>query len=223
MWRPRFPLVTREIYHIFNRSVGGQPIFVDNRACSRAIELINFYRFLRPSIRYSHYNRLSKEQKLNFWDGLVKNHVNQVEILAFCLMPNHFHFVLRQSADTGIIKFMNNFQNSYARYFNTKFDRYGSLFQARFKSVHIETDAQLLHVVRYVHLNPLTSFVLKDKSELKNYPWSSFKEYLTLISHCVETKTVLDLSYNLDKFEEFTFDQLSYQRELNEIKHLALE
>ena len=100
------------------------------------------------------------------------------EIVAYCFMPNHFHFLLKQKANDGISKFIANFTNSYGRYFNSKNKRNGPLFQNRFRATRIETEQQLLHVSRYIHLNPYSAYLVKNLKELEVYPYSSLPEYI---------------------------------------------
>ncbi|MBI2315290.1 transposase [Candidatus Daviesbacteria bacterium] len=220
----KVPLVTGETYHVFNRSIARQPIFLSTYDYQRALDVLIFYSYFNPPLRFSHYKRLSKSQENDFMKSLRKNNEKQVEILAFCLMPNHFHFLLKEIRERGISTFMSNFQNSYAKYFNLRKDRNGSLFQTMFKAVRIETDEQLIHVARYIHLNPITAYILKDIKGLTTYPWSSFPIYVGKpIADIVNTKTLLGYFYSKDKFITFTKDQISYQRELNKIKHLVLE
>ncbi len=139
-------------------------------------------------------------------------------------MPNHVHFLIKEIRENGIAAFMSNFQNSYAKYFNLKNGRTGALFQAMFKAVLIETDEQLLHVVRYIHLNPLTSFILKNIEDLAKYPWSSFQEYLGKSKwNIVDKDFILSFFPSLKHFIDFTKDQIDYQRELDKIKHLTFE
>ncbi len=214
---------TGEIYHVFNRSVARQPIFPKERDYQRALELIDFYRFNKPQLRFSQYNLLPFSQREDFMDRLYTKET-MVEIIAFCIMPNHIHFLLRQKIDNGIPTFMRVFQNSYAKYFNTKNKRSGALFQSMFKGVRIEDDDQFVHVARYIHLNPLTSFVLQKPDELEIYPWSSFMDYAGKRSiPFLEMNTLKGLSSSMEKFKEFTFDQVEYQRKLETIKHLLLE
>jgi putative transposase len=212
-----------EIYHTINRGIEEQVIFKEKRDYQRALELIDFYRYLKPPLRFSHYNRLPKEEKEKFLDHLRKNGQQIVEILTFCLMPNHFHLLLRQLQEKGIQAFMRNFQDSFARYFNTKYHRVGLLFQGMFKAVRIETDEQLIHVSRYIHLNPVSSYIVEIE-DLENYPWSSFLEYLSQDSlEFTNPGPILDLFKSRASYKKFVFNQADYQRQLQKIKHLALE
>jgi putative transposase len=217
-------LATGEIYHLFNRSIAHQPVFTRAKDNSRFIETVNYYRFEKPRLRYSHFVRLTQEMKNNFLNRQMQEANKIVEIFAYSLMPNHFHFLVRQLQEDGITIFMSQIQNSYAKYFNLKYERSGSLFQEMFKGVRIETEEQLLHVARYIHLNQLTSYVLKTEQELEVSPWSSFSVYAGFQNMEFLNKELL-MSYfpNKDKFRNFTFDQISYQRELHDISHLLLE
>lgn len=219
----KIPLVIGHFYHVFNRSVARQPIFLTNRDYQRALDVLTFYSYLNPPIRFSHYNRLPQSQKNDFMDNLRKND-KLVEILAFCLMPNHVHFLIKETRDRGISTFMSNFQNSYAKYFNIKTERSGTLFQTMFKAVLIETDEQLIHVARYIHLNPVTAYIVKDIEELKNYLWSSFSTYTGINNLDIINKdTILSYFPSVKKLVDFISDQIDYQRQLDRIKHLLLE
>lgn len=212
-----------EVYHITSRGVAKAPIFKERRDYQRALEVIDFYRHARPPLRFSYYNRLPKEKKEDFIKNLKKNNKPLVETLTFCLIPNHYHFLLKQAQERGVPTFMRNFQNSYARYFNTKYNRVGALFQSMFKAVRMETDEQLLHVSRYIHLNPVTAYLIKV-DELDKYAWSSFPEYMGISPpKFTAIETILGYFKGREDYRKFVFDQAGYQRELAKIKHLLLE
>jgi len=139
-------------------------------------------------------------------------------------MPNHFHLLLKQSKDKGILTFMRSFQNSYAHYFNHKAKRKGTLFQGRFKTIRVETEAQLLHLSRYIHLNPLSSYVIKDLTALWQYPYSSLLEYINLqkSQYCQKQIILKQFSNRLD-YKKFVSDRADYQQSLEKIKHQLLE
>ncbi|MBI4999448.1 transposase [Candidatus Gottesmanbacteria bacterium] len=220
----KHPIFTEQIYHVYNRGIAKEPIFFDKKDYLRFIEVINFYHFSSPSLRFSYYNRLELESRSHFLNELEKNADRLVNIFSFCLIPNHYHFVLKEVEQKGISKFISNLQNSYAKYFNTKNKRSGSLFQEMFKAVRIESDEQLLHTVRYIHLNPWTSFLVKELNQLKNYPWSSLQSYLEFNSFpFLQTELILSFFKTNEKFSSFTFDQADYQRKLGEIKHLMFD
>jgi len=218
------PLVSGEIYHVINRGIASQPIFGDKRDYHRFLETIFYYQNQNPPLRYAKFLTLSVEERNRILRNLKKKKDFNVEFMSFCLMPNHFHLLLRQVKDGGISKFLSNLTNSYTRYFNTKNQRKGPLFQGKFKAVRIENDNQLLHVTRYIHLNPYTSYVIKNVEELASYPYSSFQEYLNPNDNQIMNKDeVLSHFKSLRLFKEFTFDHADYQRKLDQIKHLSLE
>lgn len=217
-------LANGETYHVFNRGVNHQPIFIDNRDYPRALGISSFYRFIKPRLRFSFYNRLPTEEKFNFWKELEEKNQKIVTIFCFCFMPNHFHFLLRQEKENGISKFLANFQNSYTRYVNTRHARSGHLFQGQFKAVRIESDSQFLHTSRYIHLNPYTSYVVRTIDQLERYPWSSLPQYVNSGSEGIcETKSILSNFSSSKQYLQFVLDQKDYQRTLKDIGHLLLE
>ncbi|PJE67259.1 hypothetical protein COU95_03460 [Candidatus Shapirobacteria bacterium CG10_big_fil_rev_8_21_14_0_10_40_9] len=218
------PLVTEEVYHIVNRGVASQPIFLNQKDYLRGLETIFYYQNQNIPLRYSFFLRLPVEQKTELLDNLKTKRKFLVEIIALCLMPNHVHLLLKQIQEKGISIFMSNFTNSYTRYFNTKRKRVGPLFQGKFKAVRVETDEQLIHLSRYIHLNPYSSYILKSLNELENYPYSSFPEYLDPKKSANFSKEIILNNFqSLTSYKKFVFDQADHQKRLQEIKHLILE
>lgn len=217
-------LATGEVYHIFNRSIESRPIFPGIRHYRRLTQALNFYQFFSPPVRFAQFLILSGNKRKELLEKLNQEDKRLVEMICFCLMPNHFHLLLKQSDEGGISKFMSLTQNSYTRYFNVRKDRVGSLFQGQFKAVRVETDEQLLHLSRYIHLNPYSSFVVKTVDNLKSYPWSSLPDYLRLnTDNFLKKDFVLDFFKNSADYQRFVFNRAEYQRELEKIKHLTLE
>src|SRR3989338_5235508 len=216
------PLVEGQIYHVFNRGIDHRPTFTDKLELKRAKAVIDHYRFVTPLVRFSKFLKLPIEER-NRLQTKIKAGPKLIDILSFCLMPNHFHLLLRQIYDKGISKFLSNFQNSYTRYFNIKNERDGPLFLDQFKAVLIETDEQLIHVSRYIHLNPVTSYVIRDFDALLNYPWSSLAEYIKGTESIYEINTILGLFKDSKAYVNFLKDQVGYQRDLDKIKHVVLE
>lgn len=218
------PLVSGEIYHVYNRSVARQPIFLTDRYYQRAYEVLSYYNNLNPPVRFSHFSRMTSLLKNEILENLNKDNQKLVKILAFSLMPNHVHFLIKEIRDKGITTFMRKFQNSFAKYFNTKTNRSGSLFQSMFKANRIVAGEQLMHVSRYIHLNPVTGYILKDIEQLENYPWTSYPIYIGKSqSDLVDKEEVLGLFSSINKFVQFTKDQVDYQRQLDKIKHLIID
>lgn len=218
-------LAQDQIYHIYNRGVAKLPIFYNRRDYLRFLSLIGYYRFTNAPISYSRFIKLAKEDRDKILQDLRKENKLLVELFVFCLMPNHYHFLVKQLTEKGISTFMSNLQNSYAKYLNIKNNRVGPLFQSMFKAVRIENDKQLMHTSRYIHLNPSTGYLVKPEN-LLDYSWSSLETYLKdglEDNNFVQTKFILDFFKNKLDYHRFILDQADYQRELANLKHIILE
>lgn len=218
------PLVNGEIYHVFNRGTSLQPTFFNNRDYQRLLNAMIYYRNIELPMKLSLFLTVAGDKRNEFINKASEKANFWVEIISFCFMPNHIHFLLRQIEDNGISRFIGKMTNSYTRYLNTKQKRSGPFFQGRFKAVRIENSEQLLHCSRYIHLNPLTSYVVKNEIELENYSYSSFPEYLGKIKKEIcQKKIILDQFKSISTYKKFVLDQADYQRELELIKHLVME
>lgn len=211
-----------EIYHVFNRGIDKRDIFIDINCYKRATEAIKYYQYIKTPLKISTFLKHTPEFQLKLmadWKLSDKH----VDIIAYCLMPNHFHFLLRQRVENGVSTFISNFSNSYTRYFNTRNKRIGSLCEGVFKAIRIITEEQLIHVSRYIHLNPTSSLLVK-KEYLDKYNWSSLPEYLTpnTSGFCDKT-TILNLFPSANSYRKFVYDQIDYAQKLNLIKHITYE
>lgn len=183
---------------------------------------LSYYRYNNLPFRLSKFLQISKEEREQTLANLESKNALAVGLVAFCLMPNHIHLLVKQIVDEGISKYMRQISDSFTRYFNTKYQRVGPLFQGTFKAVRIENDEQLIHVSRYIHLNPLTSFVVREGNFI-NYPWSSLKDYLGGDSKIINSQIVLNNFQVQGDYLKFVMDQADYGKELERIKHLILE
>lgn len=215
-------LATGEVYHVYNRGVEKRPLFLTKWDYKRFLEIINYYRFVNCPVKYSYFKLMSQDEKENVLKNLQETSGKWVDILTFCLMPNHIHFLLKQVADNGISKFMAKIQNSFSHFFNVKQERVGHLFQGAFKAVRIESDEQFIHVSRYIHLNPVTSHIISFES-LEDYEFSSYPEYIGEKTGFCNTELVLAYFKNFDDYKKFVKDQADYQSQLDNISHLILE
>lgn len=174
----RFPHQKDGIYHIYNRSIANQPVFVNFSNFQRCLDTINYYRFHKPKMSYSCFSKLTLVNRKRFLEELNILGNKQVEIYAFCLMPTHFHLLLREVRDNGISDFMRIFQNSYAKYFNKKTGRFGAVFQSMYKSETIYDNNSIVNVIKYIHNNPKSLNYIRTEKDLKNYLWGSLPDYL---------------------------------------------
>ncbi len=210
-----------KVYHVTTKSIAGYVIFNNEGEYLRMKQLIQYYQVENPSTRFSYFVAWQKDKNelVNKKDHQGKEKL--VQIIAYCLMPTHIHLVLQQLRESGISIYMNRVLNSYTRYFNTKHRRKGPLWTGRFKRVLVETDEQLIHLTRYIHLNPVTAYLV-DRPEL--WQFSSYHEYLMerpMKDKICEFKHILEI--NPSDYKKFVDDQISYQRELATIKDLIIE
>lgn len=211
-----------EYYHIFNRGIERRKTFLNKKEYDRAYELLSYYQYADIPLRYSHYSRLESDKKSKYLN-LMLDSGKIIDIVAYCLMPNHFHLLIRQKKELGISTYVANFVNAYTKYFNTKHQRTGPLFQGIFKAVYVETEEQLLHLTRYIHLNPVASNIIQD-NDLDKYPYSSLGAYLqNRDSDLIANTTITSIKALIPDYEFFVRDQIAYAKELDKIKHLSLE
>lgn len=206
-------LVAGQIYHVFNRGVEKRTTFIDSKDYERFVDTLNYYRVKTPPARFSF-------RKRGIFSGRQAETVSIGEIICFCLMPNHFHLLVKQIEEQGITTLLSKLTNSYTKYFNTKHKRVGPLFQGSFKAVRIENDEQLIHATRYIHLNPLMDYLVKD---LKLYPYSSYLEFLGEKSGFCQIKDILAHFKNPGEYERFVLDQEDYARSLKQMERTLLD
>jgi putative transposase len=175
-------------------------------------------------LRYSKWKELSEEQKNNYEKEIFVKENLLIETYAYSLMPNHHHFLMKQLKEEGIRKFIANFQNSFTKFFNQKNNRQGTLFTRSFKIKRIDSEEEVKHVSRYIHLNQLTGFLL-SLEQLRSTRISSFIYYANSIKPplFLNTEFLLKIFNTRKKYIKFITDQIDYQRKLAKIKHLILE
>jgi len=206
------PFVNQEIYHIYNRGSEKRVIFYDKRNYKRFLKTLRYYQLSGPKPKLSHF---FKYQRFN-----LNQAPKIIEVLGYCLMPNHFHLLLKQIKDGGITETLTKLSLSYTKFFNTKYNRVGPLFQGGFKAVHIETDEQLIHVSRYIHLNPIVALLIRN---IEQFEFSSYLEYIGEKEGICSTKEILNLFSSKEAYKEFVLDQIEYGQSLEKIKHQILE
>lgn len=183
MKKPQF--VNNEIYHIYNRGVEKRDIFSNQK---------DYFRFIHDLFEFNDQTSAGKfsqktEEKSEAELPKIKPRKLLVEILTFCLMPNHYHLLLRQKREKGIVRFMQKLGTGYTNYFNKKYERVGGLFQGRFKAIHVNREEYLDYLLYYIHFNPLDLIEPEwREGEIKNYQkaikflnsyrWSSHLDYI---------------------------------------------
>lgn len=212
-------LTTEQIYHVINRSIAKYEIFNDEQDYLRIMEIIDLYQFTDFVYKYSNYLRLSTLNQTILTDNIKKSSLVLVEIIAYCIMPTHIHLVFKQVEDNGISKYMARLLNSYSRYFNIRHQRKGPLWEGRFKNVLVTTDEQLIHLTRYIHLNPVSAGLVLKPEE---WMYSSYLEYIEKIpNRLCNTDKIIEI--NPKDYQKFVHDRIAYQKELSKIKYLLLD
>lgn len=161
-----------EFYHIYNRGTDGRAIFDEAYDLQRFLESMTDFNAEDPIGSMYEYSFLKKQL------GSSTSKLNQkplVNFIAYCLNPNHFHFLIEQVEDDGISKFMHRLSTGYTKYFNKKYERTGALFSGRYKAIHVDTNEYLLRLSAYVNLNNKVHRIDNKKIDFPVY--SSWKEY----------------------------------------------
>ena len=181
----KFQFIPGEFYHLYNRGTEKRRIFMSLADYNRFMTLL-YVANQENSVDLKLQGRtLDELKKLNKF----KKEKPLVEIVTYCLMPNHFHLLIHEIEEGGISKFMQKILTGYTMYFNKKNNRSGSLFQGKFKATHVADDNYLKYLVSYIHLNPVKlidpkwkEFGIKNKKAaeeyLKTYKHSSYQDYL---------------------------------------------
>lgn len=203
-----------EIFHLCSRSVESRVIFRHNTDRQRFLSLMLYY--LPPEQTTSFSIAIKSKRRFiqtNEGEGLI-------DMLSYCLMSNHIHLLVKENIEHGISKYMQKLLNSYAKYFNMSQARSGSLFTNPFKAVLVDSDEQLLHVSRYIHLNPYVAHIIKD---IFAYPWSSLNEYVKKTRRPVCHTDLIHSIINKNDYANFIKDEANYAKSLAEIKHLLID
>ena len=212
------PLVLGEYYHIFNRGNSKQKIFLDDEDRNRFLKIL----YMCNSAVSINFRDQIVRAKIDAWDFDKGDSI--VFIGAWVLMPNHFHLYITANAEARLLQnsaisiFMQKVLTAYSKYFNAKYHRTGSLFEGKFKSVHVNKENQAKYLFSYIHLNPLRLINPKWKEEgiddkmkalkfLESYKWSSYFDYLTIPR--IESK-IIDRSKFLNYFQT----QKAFQKDI---------
>lgn len=184
----RDKIVTGNIYHVLSRGVDKRKIFLDDKDYYRFVHDLFEFNDEDPTFNVGYFFRNKSIDVRRQYIGNRKPRKLLVEILAFCLMPNHYHLLIRPLSDDAVSRFMKKLNTGYAKYFNGKYKRKGALFESRYKLVPIVDEAHFIHIPYYIHLNPLDLVAPEWRSrEMNNYPeavkflenyrWSSHLDY----------------------------------------------
>lgn len=188
--------VPDSFYHVYNRGVEGRKIFLDDEDYRVFLNLLK--RYLSKDPEFGH-----GRDGVTFYD--------EIELNTYCLMPNHFHLLLYVGENPrAIADLMRRICTSYTVYFNKKYKRVGQLLQGRFRASRVHADEYLLHISRYIHLNP---------REYKQWPYSSIQHYIgNWQAEWVRPARIYEL-YEWGTYERFLDDFEDYRKSLEKIEN----
>ncbi|MBP7796966.1 MAG: transposase [Elusimicrobiales bacterium] len=210
------------IYHIMNKSIDGYKIFIDDADSKRFIKAMIYYSYQRSiKIPFKEYLKVISEKEGKSGISKIISSAPLINIICYVVMPNHFHILLDDFKNNYLSKYCNNLLDSYTRYFNVKYQRKGPLWQSRFKRIPVEKDQYFIHLTRYIHLNPVTAFLV-DSPNI--WEFSSYNEYLSGEENICNYLNYFPDKYDFKKsYAEFVNDRIDYQRKLAEIKHMIVD
>ncbi|RJQ36568.1 hypothetical protein C4559_04860 [Candidatus Microgenomates bacterium] len=196
-------------YHIYNRGVEKRNIFANRWDYLRFLETLSFYRKTPLPMKLSDFRRNPIRRRE------IKGQKEIVKILCYCLMPNHFHLLIQQIEENGITIFLKKITDSYTRFYNTKHNRIGPLFQGSFRAKLIETDEYLLQLSKYIHRNPAS--LSQWRNNISLYPYSSYNYYFSPEEHLFCRKDFI-LSYFSNKNNNLNYKTFVEENDIEDPK-----
>ncbi len=188
--------IPESYYHIYARGNSRRETFLDRE---------DYATFLNLFKRY-----LSKQQMISPFGAVYPHLFGKLELLSYCLMPNHFHLLVYQEKQGTMPQLMRGLMTSYSRYFNKKYQLSGSLFESRYKASMITNEAYLQHISRYIHLNP---------RQWRDYPYSSLPYYQgKQTAEWVQPERILRLFDSIAEYQTFVEDYEANKQILDDIK-----
>jgi len=210
------------IFHVYNRGVEKRDIFLDDADRFRFIASLILFNSTQATNPNAH--RLM-EVSLPLLSHELDEQV--VELMAYCLMPNHYHLMIRPRVEHGLTEFMRKLGTGYTNYFNLRYDRVGALFQGRFKSKPVISDSHFNWLPHYIHCNPFDG----SETSIITYPWSSFQDYSSKKdgasnkrrSKVVDTSFLSQWFETPEQFYQETLDWLTQESEDSKHHELYLD
>lgn len=212
-------------YHIYDKTIDGRRPFESARNAEIFLRMMWYYRAEDIGIRHSRFIALREELQAIYNPAIEDPAKRQVQILAYCLMPTHYHLLIKEKMKGGISAYMSKLQNAFTRFYNTKLRRSGQIFLGHFKSKPLTSEDMFRHVARYIHLNPYSSGIVENTDELVSYPLSSLREHT--IGEETNTRPITDFELLLDffggdndRYIRFVLDNAEHQKTLEYCKYI---
>lgn len=199
------PFVPGEIYHILNRGVDKRNIFNDAHDLDRFLQSIQVFNTVEPSGSIFEWQFGQKNNTPVQSDKLVR-------IISYCLNPNHYHLLLEEVSENGISEFMKRLGGGYTKYFNERNKRSGSLFQGRFKSIHVDSDLYLKNLSAYINLNNLVHKITSNlfRSSWAEYANNNNTKQKNQGNHICSKEIILDSFNSFSEYEIFARETVAW-------------
>ncbi|MFC1626993.1 transposase [Patescibacteria group bacterium] len=206
-------------YHLYNRGINKNNIFEDASDYKTFLSYLKLYLAPIPTLLQDLQGetlKVSPSRKLN-------NYSDRINLLCYCLMPNHFHLLIFQKDSSGINYFMRSLGTKYSMYFNRKYKRVGTIFQGVYKAVRITKEEQLIYLSKYIHRNPLD--ILPSRRDLEGYKYSSYGNYLGRFKQSwVKSDEILSYFSKNNKLNSYkNFIEETDESDIFRIKELVLD
>ncbi|MCD5396415.1 MAG: transposase [Candidatus Pacebacteria bacterium] len=232
-------IINGEMYHIVIRAIEGLLLFKDESDYYRMIHDLFEFNDENPAKSSHRYPKTIEKRSRQIEESRQEKRKLLVEILAFCLMPNHVHLLVRQLRENGISKFTRKLGAGYGLYYNKKYNRQGHVFQGRYRIVHIQDNNQLQTVFVYIHTNPVSLIIPKwrekgiGKKQLKKvinfleneYRWSSYPDYLEIknFPSLTSREFLTKIMNGKEGSREFVNGWLIHKKELADLEKISIE
>lgn len=201
-----------KFYHTANFGIDKKIIFNDKKDIDRFLALISYYKIKNPPARFAFRNRpIAREN--------TETPIPMIEIIAYSLMPDHFHLLIKQTEINGVNTFLSKLINSYTKYFNNRQKRSGTLFKGSFKAVEVPEE-RLNEVTRHIHLEPVIKGLVLN---IDRYPFSSYLEYIDEKIDICKTSIILNKFTDINHFKMFTQDKNNHLHFLQDNKKIVLD
>lgn len=224
-----------DLYHALNRGVDKRTIFLDTQDYARFVHDMFIFNTTKPANNTQRLNMVDLRSRPSNTAVTIDETEKLVSIHGWCLMHNHYHLLLSERIEGGIIQFLRKLNIGYAKYFNERYKRTGTLFQGRTKKILIDSDSHFLHILNYIHFNPLDMLegsrdwrsqrIVKNNNvleHLKNYRWSSYQDYIGIKNFpSILTISLFNEVFNNDYLRNV--ENYLQSISIDEINHFTLE
>lgn len=207
-------------YHIYDKTIDQIKPFKNGKDINRFLKLLFYYRSEKSTVRLSKLLPEQKKQIINV--ALHDKNSYRAKVLAFCIMSNHYHFLMKQVKNNGIRLMLSYTLLAFTKYYNIKYNRKGPLFLPQFRAKQIHNEESLLWVSRYIHTNPFNHSVITSPEDLFSYPFSSLKYYMSETTQPYVSTSILNMcKMKINTYRTFILSNVNENRTRDETSYLS--